>query len=288
MIGTIDSAIFWQGRALDYRNELDDFVSHNCDLRGLELSSDEWDAISQVASWLKAFRSATTDMSTMKKPMLSTTLSIFRGLQQHVQEILRKLLDTAPPQLKKGLLDAHLKLSEYYYRFDQSPFYTWAARKLLKDSNAFSFLILTILVLDPRISYEGVKEDYEDDEDLLTHLEDSRSHLDQYFKQNYVKAKHGTGLSATGSTSSIGPEVGSPTKVNFTARYQKKGRLEVDELEEYYKLPHEDFDSCDPLKWWLGRRAQFPNLYRLVCDIFSIPGTHPSSNSHSSFPDQVS
>ena len=116
-------------------------------------------------------------------------------------------------------------------------------------------------MLDPRISYEGVKEDYEDDEDLLTHLEDSRSCLDQFFKQNYVKAKRGTSVSVTGSTSSVGPDVGSPKKVNFTARYQKKDRLEVDELEEYYKLPREDFDSCDPLQWWLGRRAQFPSLH---------------------------
>ena len=142
------------------------------------------------------------------------------------------------------------------------------ACKLLNDSNTSSSLILTILVLDPQISYEGVKEDYEDDEDLLTYLEDSHSCLDQFFKQNYVKAKYGTTLSATGSTSSVGPAVGSPKKVNFTARYQKKDCLQVDELEEYFKLPCEDFDSCDPLKWWLGRRAQFPNLYRLVCDIF--------------------
>ena len=81
--------------------------------------------------------------------MLSTTLAIFHGLQQHIQQILHELPDTAPPQLKKGLLDAHLKLSEYYYRFDQSPFYTWAACKLLNDSNTSSSLILTILVLDP-------------------------------------------------------------------------------------------------------------------------------------------
>ena len=46
----------------------------------------------------------------------------------------------------------------------------------------------------------------------------------------------------------------------------------VNELDEFYKLPCEDFDSCKPLEWWLGRRSQFPNLYRLVCNIFSIPG----------------
>ena len=46
----------------------------------------------------------------------------------------------------------------------------------------------------------------------------------------------------------------------------------VDEVDEYFKLPREDFECCKPLQWWLGRRSQFPNLYRLVCDIFSIPG----------------
>lgn len=60
--------------------------------------------------------------------------------------------------------------------------------------------------------------------------------------------------------------------MSFTSRYQKKDRVAVDELADYFKLPLEDFETCDPLEWWKGRRSQFPNLYRLVCDIFSIPG----------------
>jgi hypothetical protein len=28
----------------------------------------------------------------------------------------------------------------------------------------------------------------------------------------------------------------------------------------------------DPIQWWAGRRAQFPNLSRLARDILSIPG----------------
>jgi hypothetical protein len=55
------------------------------------------------------------------------------------------------------------------------------------------------------------------------------------------------------------------------ARY-KKERVYVNELEEYFKVPREDFDSCDPIKWWVSRRAQFPNAYRLACDVLSIPG----------------
>jgi hypothetical protein len=46
----------------------------------------------------------------------------------------------------------------------------------------------------------------------------------------------------------------------------------VDEFIEFLKLPREDFDLCKPLEWWHGCQSQFPNLYRLACDIFSIPG----------------
>jgi hypothetical protein len=51
-----------------------------------------------------------------------------------------------------------------------------------------------------------------------------------------------------------------------------KDRIMVNEIDEYFKLPWEDFECCKPLQWWLGRCSQFPNLYQLVCDIFSIPG----------------
>jgi hypothetical protein len=45
---------------------------------------------------------------------------------------------------------------------------------------------------------------------------------------------------------------GSPSKVNFTSRYKKKNQLSCDELEEFFKLPHKDFDTCKPLQWWVG------------------------------------
>jgi hypothetical protein len=63
------------------------------------------------------------------------------------------------------------------------------------------------------------------------------------------------------------------SKVNFTLRYKKRDSISCDELDEYFKLPHEDFDTCRPLKWWVGRQAQFPNLYCLARDLFTIPGT---------------
>jgi hypothetical protein len=45
---------------------------------------------------------------------------------------------------------------------------------------------------------------------------------------------------------------GSPQKVNFTARCKKCPSTLKDELKEFYKLPQEDFETCDPMKWWAG------------------------------------
>jgi hypothetical protein len=66
-------------------------------------------------------------MSTTKVPMLSTTHAIFRGLQEDIKEILRNLPTSVSPGIKQGLIDAHTKLSDYYHKYDESPFYTWAA-----------------------------------------------------------------------------------------------------------------------------------------------------------------
>jgi hypothetical protein len=115
------------GRALDYRTTIDSYVSRNKDLHSCELSDDDWQSIALVMSWLKSFRSATTQMSSTKTPMISTTLAIFRGLQEDLKHVLCDLPKDAPPQLKLGLFNAYRKLSDYYYKYDESPFYTWAA-----------------------------------------------------------------------------------------------------------------------------------------------------------------
>ena len=68
-------------------------------------------------------------MSTTQTPMLSTTHAVFRGLQEDLCDIIRELPETVPPSLKKGLTDAHHKLSDYYYKIDASPYYLWSSRK---------------------------------------------------------------------------------------------------------------------------------------------------------------
>lgn len=201
--------------------------------------------------------------------MLSTTHAIFCGLQEHLCSILRDLPDSIDMSIKQGLLSAHEKLSDYYYKYDESPFYTWAAHKSLS-------LCLSIYytdhkpVLDPRISYDGMKEDYEDDSSLGEYLETAKTDLHDYYQTHYTCVSQG--LESHPSQTSVVDAQGSPQKVNFTSRYRQKDRVATDELEEYFKLAREDFESCDPLHWWVDRRAQFPNLFWLARDIFSIPG----------------
>jgi hypothetical protein len=125
----INSLIYNKGRAIDYRTAVDSFSHVHRDLWPYSLSKEEWLAIELVATWLKSFRAATTQMSTTRMPMLSTTHAVFRGLQEDLRDIIRGLPSSVPPSLRKGLTDAHQKLSDYYYKIDQSPYYLWSSCK---------------------------------------------------------------------------------------------------------------------------------------------------------------
>jgi hypothetical protein len=81
-------------------------------------------------------------MSTTKHSMLSTTHAIFRGLQDQIKAILVGLPSSTPPQLILGLTNAHTKLSDYYYKFDESPLYTWAAHKSIFLAPIGKFMIM--------------------------------------------------------------------------------------------------------------------------------------------------
>jgi hypothetical protein len=115
------------GRALDYRYVIDDYVARDRDLRSYELTDDDWVAIRLVTNWLKSFRSATTQMSATKHATLSLTQAIFRGLQDSVKDSIRSLPRSVSPTLRDAMIRAHRKLSDYYMKFDESPFYVWSS-----------------------------------------------------------------------------------------------------------------------------------------------------------------
>jgi hypothetical protein len=123
-------------------------------------------------------------------------------------------------------------------------------------------------VLNPRISYEGLKQDYGNDLTLSNHLEDSKSQLSSYFNEHYAIPTP----SSPPSTPVQAPPVDSSPQKSFTARYRRKMRYPTNELEEYFKLPAEDFHACNPIQWWVSRQSQLPHLFQLARDILCIPG----------------
>jgi len=118
-----------EGRAYDFKEAIDEFVASpkHKELRDFELSASDWAAIALVKEWLRSFRDAVLDMSMTKRTTLSYVHAVFKGLQDHLKTALLSLPDTAPPGLRHGLMNAHRKLSDYYYKFDESPYYVWAA-----------------------------------------------------------------------------------------------------------------------------------------------------------------
>jgi hAT family C-terminal dimerisation region len=151
----------------------------------------------------------------------------------------------------------------------------------------YSFHLHTYnLVLDPCITYEALKDEFAQDASLLDQLEDAKTSLRSHFNDKYMAksriSSEPARLSSTPSssllsvtsqsstTTTLAHANSSPQK-NFTARFQRK-RVATDELSEFWNLPQEDFENCNPVQWWYQRRAQFPNLYCLARDILSIPG----------------
>lgn len=116
-------------RAILYRGAVDRFVrmSETCDIRNLEISAREWDALVIAADWLKLFRTATTLMSSSKETTLSWVYMVFTCLQDHVRNHLRSLPASVPAELKNGLFRAHAKLTQYFRLIDESPYYLWAS-----------------------------------------------------------------------------------------------------------------------------------------------------------------
>jgi hypothetical protein len=90
-----------------------------------------------VSDRLIAVRDTTTQMSATKQPMLSSTHTIFLGIQSHLIKELAKLPATADPVLRQGLVKAHVKLSDYFTKFDKSRYYSWAT--------CLIFLLLSLL-----------------------------------------------------------------------------------------------------------------------------------------------
>lgn len=125
-------------------------------------------------------------------------------------------------------------------------------------------------MLDPRISYQGLITDCGDDVSAKADIDYAKGRLEARYLRDYHRTPRP--LPTTTSQPSATQSNTSPQKVNFTSRYKQRAPPTRNEVEEFFKLPQEDFETCDPLKWWAGRAAQFPDLSKYARDLFGAPG----------------
>jgi hypothetical protein len=90
----------------------------------------------------------------------------------------------------------------------------------------------SILVLDPRISYEGLQDDAKDDPSALAHIDAAKAELEAHYKAKYARSLPAHLVSSPTPTTST---PASPQRVDFTVRYRRPTRELVDELQEYFK-----------------------------------------------------
>ena len=123
----------------------------------------------------------------------------------------------------------------------------------------------TSAVLDPRITYEGLKLDFANDPGLLADLKRSKELLEEFYDNNYA-------MSPVRSENFDDSHPIDPHMSDFTSRYSSINAEVVNKLEEYFKTKLKDFKKCNPLRWRRSQHEDWPNLYHLACDILCIPG----------------
>ena len=141
---------------------------------------------------------------------------------------------------------------------------------LLVSSNLsvlyISFLTHNSTVLDPHILYQGLLADCDDDSSLKEDIDWAKTLLEEHYQSYHYHEPHPLLMTASQQFGT------SPQKVNFTAQYQQCTPATCNDLGEYFKLPQEDFEACNPLTWWADHQSQFPNLSCFTCDLLGIPG----------------
>lgn len=125
-------------------------------------------------------------------------------------------------------------------------------------------------VLDLRISCQGLIAVCGDDVSAKANIDYAKEWLEECYLWDYHCSPWP--LPMTTSQPSAALSNTSPQKVNFISRYKQCAPPTWNEVEEFFKLPQEDFETCDPLKWWAGCAAQFPDLSKYARDLFGTPG----------------
>ena len=124
-------------------------------------------------------------------------------------------------------------------------------------------MIHDLTSVDPQISYSGLLAGCSEYLLPRAHLESAKAGPHLCFRAKYNKPLPPPMVNFCNWQ--LSPES------SFYGSPPKPTQAFTDKIQEYFRVPHENFDTCDPSQWWAGRRSQFPNLSRFARDLLAIP-----------------
>jgi hypothetical protein len=250
-------------RALLYRDAIDRYATLH--LQTDILSSEDWAMVEVIAGWLKLFRDTTTRMSARDKTTISSVYAVFLRLQDDVRQNLRATSSGMSAKLKAGLIGAHEKLAEYFKKSDASPFYMWAACMLSLSQSSQFYAHLYLIVLDPRVTFNGALRAARTDPELRSDVLNSKIEFERYLVKHYPDELPSSSSKLPANTSDTFFDLFTDNANDVSPPQQ--------ELERFFALRAERYDACpDPVRWWASHQSAFPRLARMARDILSIPG----------------
>ncbi|EXU94816.1 hAT family dimerization domain protein [Metarhizium robertsii] len=163
---------------------------------------------------------------------------------------------------KSGIDCGWAKLEDYYVKSDRTPVYRAA------------------LALHPSYGYDyferhwrkaiGKPQWYNDMQSAVSDL------FDEYRRHAEVETEAQTGFSEDDDgIDTDANEYSSFGKRSISSlNAQRKKAKAVSELDRFQtrQIYAEDLDVASPLKWWSRHQHEYPVLYRMALDLFSIPG----------------
>lgn len=267
-------------RALELRSAIELYQSrwqkpkndpNHRDLTKDFLSADDWAELERFYEFLKPFYVLTKTMEgTANKPdtegghgAVWETLKIMDYIFIKFKRAAEDTQLEETSHFKSGIDCGWAKLEEYYVKSDITPVYRAA------------------LALHPSYGYDYFERHWEKAMKKPQWFRDMQSAVyalfNEYRRQAEVEAQAQAGLledDDSGIDSEVN-EYSSFGKRSISAlNAQRKKAKTASELDLFQTrtIYAEDLDVANPLGWWSRHQSEYPVLYRIALDLFSIPG----------------
>ncbi|KAF5228595.1 hypothetical protein FANTH_14457 [Fusarium anthophilum] len=235
------------------------------------LSAVDWAELERFHDFLKPFYILTKTMEgNASKPgaegghgAVWETLKIMDYLFVKFKQAAEETQFEEPSHFKSGIDCGWAKLEDYYIKTDRTPIYRAA------------------LALHPSYGYDYFERHWKSAMDRPQWYSDMQSAVgslfEEYVRQAEVETQAQAGL-LEDESDEIEADVNDYSSFGKRSirslHTQRKKVKAVSDLDLFQTRPiyPQDLDVANPLEWWNRHQLEYPVLYRMALDLFSIPG----------------